>query len=245
METKFRPNRRIFLFGSHFIPWLPWQWPPFWIFQPPKLPNTTVDIPRKWIIIWLPNHGYQFPTSKSTWKPNFAQIGGFLYFGGHFGFKMPTIANQQWISIHDIIIYLETKFRPNRRIFVFGGHFVPWHWPPFWIFSTPPKAATHYGGYSYKFSWSLMKGIQNFFKCPLFCFHGNCGKVCPTNSDFIGLSRSTRCGCCSYQVSSISVWRVSCDHFCAFQFFSILAISMATVAILKIPKVVCTSTHSA
>jgi hypothetical protein len=42
----------------------------------------------------------------------------------------------------------------------------------------------------------------------------------------LGLSRSTRCGCCSYQVSSISVWRVTCyDHFCVFQFFSILAIS--------------------
>jgi hypothetical protein len=50
---------------------------------PQKLPHTTVDIPTKWII-WLPNHGYQFPTSKSTWKPNFAQIGGFLHFGGHF-----------------------------------------------------------------------------------------------------------------------------------------------------------------
>jgi hypothetical protein len=24
--------------------------------------------------------------------PNFAQIGGFLYFGGHFGFKMTAIA---------------------------------------------------------------------------------------------------------------------------------------------------------
>ena len=47
---------------------------------------------------------------------------------------------------------------------------------------------------------------------PLFCFHGNCGKVCPTDSDFFGLSRSTRCGCCTYmyQVSSIYVrpfWR--------------------------------------
>ena len=104
-------------------------------FQPPqKLPHTTVDIPTNWIIIWLPNHGYQFPTSKSTWKPNFAQIGGFLYFGGHFGFKMVPIANQRWISIRNIIIYLETKFRPNRRIFLFGGHFVPWlPWqrPPF------------------------------------------------------------------------------------------------------------------
>ena len=39
-------------------------------FNPQKLPHTTVDIPTKWIIIWFPNHGYQFPTSKSTWKPN-------------------------------------------------------------------------------------------------------------------------------------------------------------------------------
>jgi hypothetical protein len=54
--------------------------------------------------------------------------------------------------------------------------------------------------------------------------------VCPTNSDFFGLSRSTRCGGCSYQVSSISVWRVTCyDHFCVFQFFCILTASMATV----------------
>ena len=84
----------------------------------------------------------------------------------------------------------------------------------------PQKAATHYSGYSYKVSWSLMKGIQNYFKSPFFCFHGNCGKVCPTDSDFFGLSCSTSCGCCSYQVSSISVWRVTCyDPFCVFQFF--------------------------
>ena len=62
-------------------------------------------------------------------------------------------------------------------------------------FLNPSKAATHYGGYSYKVSWSLMKWIQFFFKSPLFCFHGNCSKVCPTDSDFFGLSRSTRCGC--------------------------------------------------
>jgi hypothetical protein len=79
-----------------------------------------------------------------------------------------------------------------------------------------------------------MKGIQFYFKSPLFCFHDNCGKVCPTDSDYFDLSSSTLCGCCSYQVSSISVWRVtSYDHFCVFQFFSILAVSMATAAILK------------
>jgi hypothetical protein len=45
--------------------------------------------------------------------------------------------------------------------------------------------------------------------------------------------------------SSIFAWRVTYGHFCVFQFFSILAVSMATAAIFKIPKVVCTSTHSA
>jgi hypothetical protein len=168
-----------------------------------------VDIPTKWIIIWLPNHGYQFPTSKSTWKPNFAQIGGFLYLTA--------------------ILYL--GYHGN------GRHFE---------FINTPKAATHYGGYSYKVSWSLMKGIQNVFKSPLFYFHGNCGKVCQTDSNFFGLSRSTTCGYCSYQVSSISVRRViRYDQFCVFQFFCILAISISTAAILKIPKVVCSSTHSA
>jgi hypothetical protein len=41
----------------------------------------------------------------------------------------------------------------------------------------------------------LMKEIKKQLKSPFFYFHGNCGKVCPTNSDFFGLSRSTRCGC--------------------------------------------------
>ena len=65
LGNQMSPNRRIFVFGGHFIPWLPWQQPPFWICSTPpqKLPHTTVDIPIKWIIIWLPNHGYQFPTS--------------------------------------------------------------------------------------------------------------------------------------------------------------------------------------
>jgi hypothetical protein len=48
-----------------------------------------------------------------------------------------------------------------------------------------------------------------------------CGKVCPTDSDFFGSSRSTSCGCCSYQVSSISDWRVTCyDIFVIFNFLA-------------------------
>ena len=124
----------------------------------------------------------------------------------------------------------------------FFAPWLPWQRPPFWIFN-PPKAATHYSGHSYRVSWSLMKGIQNYFKSPFFCFHGNCGKVCLTDSDF-GLSRSTSCGCCSYQVSSISVRRVTCyDYFCVFQFFSILAVSMATAAILKKSTLCSTTSH--
>ena len=38
--------------------------------------------------------------------------------------------------------------------------------------------------WGWKNSWSLIKGIQIFFKSPLFCFHCNCSKVCPTDSDF-------------------------------------------------------------
>jgi hypothetical protein len=73
-----------------------------------------------------------------------------------------------------------------------------------------------------------------FLNLPFFNFHGNCAKVCPTDANLFGLSRSTRCGYCSYQVSSISVQRVTCyDHFCVFKFFSILAVSMAMAAILK------------
>jgi hypothetical protein len=71
-------------------------------------------------------------------------------------------------------------------------------------------------------------------------------KVYPIHFSATTERKSMRCGCCSYQVSSISVWRVTrYDNFCVFQFLSILAVSMAMAAILKNPKVVCTSTHSA
>jgi hypothetical protein len=94
-----------------------------------------------------------------------------------------TMANQRWISIHNIIIYLETKFRPNRRIFVFGGHIIPWlpwQWPPFWICATP-KAAIYYGGNSYKVDhnmvpkpWISIPNIKIYLET----------KFCPNRSPF-------------------------------------------------------------
>jgi hypothetical protein len=79
---------------------------------------------------------------------------------------------------------------------------------------------------------------------PPFLFPWQLRQSLSNASDFFGFSRATRCGCCSYQVSSISVRRVTCyDHFCVFQFFSILAVSMATAAILKKSTLTSTTSH--
>jgi hypothetical protein len=123
------------------------------------------------------------------------------------------------------------KFGVNLTFF---APWLPWQRPPFWNFFNPPKAVAHYGGYSYKVSWSLMKGIQKCFKSP-FLFPWQLRQSLSYRFWFyFGLSRSTTSGCCSCQVSSISVWRGTCyNHFCVFQFFCIFAVSMAMAAILK------------
>jgi hypothetical protein len=125
-------------------------------------------------------------------ETKFCQIGGFLYFGGHFGFKMATIANQNGRHMEQHVFNpCKYPFPLKSFHFYIGSHFallipiflaylVPLDvdvtgnitakicevWSEFNIFSTlvtmataailnlfnPPKAATHYGGYSYKVS---------------------------------------------------------------------------------------------
>ena len=111
-----------------------------------------------------------------------------------------TIANQRCISIRNIIIYLETKFRPNRRIVVF--------WWPFWIQNVCHSKSTM----NINSLHHSLLGIQISPKSEDFCIWRpfctlvtmvtaailnfcNTSKVCPTGSDFFGFSRSTRCGC--------------------------------------------------
>jgi hypothetical protein len=116
---------------------------------------------------------------------------------------------------------------------------LPWQWPPFWIFSTPQKLPHTTVDITTKLHDAWWKESQFLLNPPFFV-----SKVCPIDSELFGLSRSTRYGCCFYQVSSISVWRVTCyDHFCAFHFFSILAVSMATAAILEISSLKSTTSH--
>jgi hypothetical protein len=90
-----------------------------------------------------------------------------------------------------------------------------------------------------------MKGIQKMFNPHFIVSMATAGKLVQPIPIIFGLSGSTRCGCCSYQVSLISVRRVTCyAHFCVFQFFSILAVSMATAAILRKSTLKSTTLHA-
>ena len=75
----------------------------------------------------------------SCWKPNFAQIGGFLYFGGHFWFKIATIANQNGRHMmQHVLLPVNIHFQWNLFIFEFLTiyfyffFFFFFYWQPFW-----------------------------------------------------------------------------------------------------------------
>jgi hypothetical protein len=101
-----------------------------------------------------------------------------------------------------------------------------------------------WGDVRYCFAMAILFIILIFIILPHIFVRSISRRCLATDCDFFGLSRSTSCGCCSYQVSSISVWRVTCnDHFCVFHFFSILVISMAIAAILKKSTLKDTTSH--
>ena len=74
--------------------------------------------------------GYQFARAKSTWKPNFPQIGGFLYFGGHFGFKMSAIANQMMNINSQHHNLLGNQILPKSEDFCILAAILDSKWPP-------------------------------------------------------------------------------------------------------------------
>jgi hypothetical protein len=57
--------------------------------------------------------------------PNFTQIGGFLYFGGNFGFKMVAIANRNGRNMVQHVL-LPVNIHFHRNLFIF--EFLYW-WP--------------------------------------------------------------------------------------------------------------------
>ena len=74
--------------------------------------------------------GYQFTRTKSTWKPNVFQIGGFLYFGGHFGFKMAAIANQMMDINSQYNNLLGNQILPKSEDFCILAAILDSKWPP-------------------------------------------------------------------------------------------------------------------
>jgi hypothetical protein len=126
----------------------------------------------------------------------------------------------------------------------FFAPWLPWQRLPFWFFSTPQKLPHTTVDIPIKFHEVWWKESNFFLNPPFFVSMATVAKFVQLIVNFFGLSRSTRCGCCSYPVSSISVWRVTCyDHFCVFHFFSILAISMAMAAILEKSTLTGTTSH--
>jgi hypothetical protein len=106
-----------------------------------------------------------------------------FFIGGHFENFKNKKHNFEWWSIFvSSIKRIRCTVWIKKKLHI-GYHGNGSHFE----FVQPPKAATHYGGYSYRVLWSLRKRIEKKNWIPPFCFHGNCGKVCPTDSDFFWL----------------------------------------------------------
>ena len=89
-----------------------------------------------------------------------------------------------------------------------------------------------------------MKGINFFLNPPFFVSMATAAKFVQPIPIFWAYLVPLDVDVVHYKVSSISVWRVTCyDHFCVFHFFSILAVSMATAAILEKSTLKGTTSH--
>ena len=149
LETKFRPNRRIFvlwwplLVQNHRVHHSKPKWSPYGAayLTPCKYP-----FPLKSVYFWIFNDFFLF----LYWWPfgNFQKKRAQLWVMIFFRVKFQKNALYVWIKKK-----LHLGYHGN------GRHFE---------FVQPPTAATHYGGYSYKVSWCLMKVIQNNFNSPFF-----------------------------------------------------------------------------
>ena len=135
-----------------------------------------------------------------------------------------------------------------QKFVKFGVHFLHLSYHGngryFEFFSTPQKLSHTTVDIPTKFHEVWWKESKTFLNPPFFVSMAIAAKFVQPIPIFFSLSLSTRCGCCSYQVSSISVRRVTWyDHFCVFQFSSILAVSMAMAAILKKSTLLRTTSH--
>ena len=142
LETKFCPNRRIFVF-----------WWPFWI-------QNVHHSKSKWS-----PYGAACLTPCKYPFPLFRYI--FEFFTIYFNFILAAILKiletKSTTLSDDLFLCQVSKGSTVRSEFNIFCTLVTMATATTLNFFNPSKAATHYSGYSYKVSWSLMKGIQFFF----------------------------------------------------------------------------------
>jgi hypothetical protein len=146
LETKFRPNRRIFVF-----------WRPFW-FKMATIANQNGPHMVQHVLLPVNIHFHW-----NLFIFEFLTI--FLIF---ILAAILKILKTKSRTLSDDLFLCQVSKGPAVRfefnIFLhLGYHGNGRH---FEFFQPPKKKLPHYGGYSYKVLWSLMKGIQTFFNPP-------------------------------------------------------------------------------
>ena len=170
-----------------------------------------------------------------------------FYIGGHFEIVAISkiLKTKSTTLSKDLFLCQVSKGSTVRSEFKIFCMLVTRATAAIWIFVNPqklPHTTVNIPTKFHKVWWQESKHFLNLLFCVSMATAAKFVQLIPI---LFGLSRSTKCGCCSYQVSSISVRWVTCyNHFCVFfSFFSILTVSMATAAILKKSTLKGTTSH--
>ena len=175
LETKFRPNRRIFVL-----------WRPFLV------QNHRVNHSKP---KWSPYGAAYLTPSKIHFHWNlfifeFLTIFFYFYIGGHLEIFKKKEHNFEWWS------FFVSSFKRMRCTFELKKNCTLVTMATAAILNLFNPNSCH------TLRWIFLESFMRFdernpkqFVIPLFCIYGSCGKVCPTDSDFFGLSRSIRCRC--------------------------------------------------
>jgi hypothetical protein len=145
LETKFRPNRRIFVF-----------WRPFW-FKMATIANQNGLHMVQHVLLPVNIHFHW-----NLFIFEFLTI--FLIF--ILAAILKILKTKSRTLSDDLFLCQVSKGPAVRFNLTFFCTLVTMATAAILNFFNPPKKLPHYGGYSYKVLWSLMKGIQTFFNPP-------------------------------------------------------------------------------
>jgi hypothetical protein len=109
-----------------------------------------------------------------------------FYIGGHFEMAaiLKIFKTKSTTLSDDLFMCQVSKGSAVQSEFNIFATCLPWQRPPFWFFSIPKSCHT-LRWISLQSFMKLDERNKKQIKSRLLCFHGNCGKVCPTDSDFL------------------------------------------------------------